>query len=210
MRHAKIAYALLTLAVLLAATSSAYARSLSLTNRQFRAVWAPMTLSEPFGFYVIRCNLTMEGSFHEATFAKAIGTLVGNVTRASMSHPCTGGESWIWNGTEGALTGATSLPWPITYQAFVGTLPNITSISLSIHQPKLTISSFACLGTFEKANWVMVANRSAFGTMTWSSSGTGGVTWTRLAGSCPEPAAQGTSTTVTLLGTTTGITLTLI
>jgi len=210
MRHAKIAYALLTLAALMTVTGSALARTLSLSNTNFRVVWTPLTLYEPFNFFTIRCNVTLEGSFHERTFAKVFGTLVGYVTRAAISHPCTGGEAWFWNGTEGALTGASSLPWHLRYEGFSGTLPSIASVSLTITRPKQTISSGICLGTFEKASWGMVASRSPGGTLNWSSATTGGVTWTRLAGECPEPAARGTSGTVTLLGTTTAITLTLI
>jgi lysozyme family protein len=114
----KLALAVLTATALLGSlVVSASARSFSISNRNFRAVWAPLTFFEPFGFFNIGCNLTMEGSFHSNTIAKVGSSLIGYVTRASFARPCAGAEFWVWNGVEGALTGLTSLPWHINTQA---------------------------------------------------------------------------------------------
>jgi hypothetical protein len=71
------------------------------------------------GSSVIRCDLTLEGSFHTRTFAKTRASLVGYVTRAAISRPCTGGEPQLL---------AESLPWHLRYDAFTGTLPRLTSV----------------------------------------------------------------------------------
>ena len=71
---------------------------------------------------VARCNLTLEGSFHSRTIAKVVGALVGNITRASLGG-CT-------EGRYEPLTA--SLPWPLRYAGFTGTLPRITGIQYSL------------------------------------------------------------------------------
>jgi len=204
----KLSLAALTAAALLASlVGSASARSFSVTNRNFRAVFRPLTFQEPFNFFRVTCNVTMEGTFHENTIPKVLETLLGYVTRVGVTHPCTGGEGWAWNGTEGALTGASSLPWHIRYQGFTGTLPNITTIRVNLIRPKFSINNGICLGTYQPA-----AQRGILEI-------TGGTTRiradesqiiSRIEGNCPEGRFAGTSEVVTLLGTTTAITVSLI
>ena len=86
----KPALVALTAATLLASLmASAFGRTFSFTNKNIRAVWAPVTFSEPFGFFSARCKVTIEGSLHETTAAKVLETLIGYITRAIVSHPCT-------------------------------------------------------------------------------------------------------------------------
>jgi hypothetical protein len=97
--------------------SSASARELSLSNQSFRAAFSSV---EAAGFGgIIRCQVTLEGSFHSRTLRKAAGTLIGYITRA-ISGPCSGGTTTILTST---------LPWHVRYSGFVGALPEITSIS---------------------------------------------------------------------------------
>jgi hypothetical protein len=204
----KLTLVALTAAVLLASlVASASARSFSITNRSFRAVWAPLTFAEPFNFFTIRCNVTMEGSFHSNTIAKVVNSLIGYVTRAIAGRPCTGGEGWAWNGTEGALTGATSLPWHITYGGFTGTLPNITGININLIRPKFTIQNAVCLGTYQPNIQRGTINVAADRTTTITP---GTETSSAVEGSCPAGRFTGPSQRVTLLGTTTAISVTLI
>jgi len=197
-----------TLAFIATWSGSAIARNFSISNRQIRVVWTPLTWSEPFNFFNVRCNVTLEGSLHSNTIAKVIGSLIGYITRAAISRPCTGGEAWFWNGAEGELTDAsTTLPWHLRYQGFTGTLPNISTVRISLHNLKLTIKNGVCLGTYAPASLNFSFNVSAARTATLTP---GSEVIVPIAGTCPETRHTGTSNTVTLLGTTTAITLFLI
>jgi len=199
----------LTAAALLASVvGAASARNFSFTTRNLRAVFTPVTYAEPFNFYNIRCNVTMEGSLHETTAAKVLETLIGYVTRAIASHPCAGGESWAWNGTEGALTGnVNSLPWHIRYAGFTGTLPNIATIRINLIRPKFSINNGICLGTYQPAVQRFILNVAAGRTATLSPEGE---LSSAIEGTCPEGRFSGTSNTATQLGTTTAISISLI
>ena len=59
---------LLATLVLAGLVGNASAGKLSITNRNFRIVWAPLTMMA-FGMGV-ECNVTVEGSLHSATIAK--------------------------------------------------------------------------------------------------------------------------------------------
>ena len=101
---------------LCAASAAASAGRLSFSTRTFRATWSPMSLGFN-GEFSMQCNITFEGSFHSATFAKVERALIGHVTRASI--------------TECPLTVlAGTLPWKVAYYSFSGTLPRITSIKI--------------------------------------------------------------------------------
>jgi len=205
----KLALTALTAAALLASLAgSGSARNFSVTNKNFRAVWTSLTFREPFEFFNVRCNVTMEGSFHENTIPKVLESLIGYVTRAVFSHPCTGGEGWAWNGTEGALTGASSLPWHIRYQGFTGTLPNISTIGITLVRPKFSINSGVCLGTYQPATQRYILNIAAGRTTTTRADET--QISRPVEGNCPEGGFRGTSNTVTLLGTTSAISISLI
>jgi hypothetical protein len=111
----------LVVALTLAATADqAGAEGLSLSNQSFRATWTTMSFSGAFG--TTSCRVTLEGSFHSTSFGKTVDTLLGYITRATSST-CT-------NGTMRVLT--ESLPWHVRYMSFTGTLPNITSLAVSV------------------------------------------------------------------------------
>jgi hypothetical protein len=129
----KIALAAFGAALVLAsAVGVASAGRFSITNRTFRVTWSPITYTG--GGIQVECNVTIEGSFHSTTIQKVVGTLVGYVTRAAVTHPCTEGAWYYLNGVE-VLRGVTlsnTLPWHIRYRSFVGALPNIQKIGLDI------------------------------------------------------------------------------
>lgn len=124
--YAKLAIATLVAAAALGAlVGSASANRLSLTSRTVRVVWSSLEFAGPT---TIRCRVTMEGTFHESTVSKVSGSLIGYITAASIARPCTGGTAWAYNGTErnealGNTVLASSLPWIISYEAFIGELP---------------------------------------------------------------------------------------
>lgn len=109
----------LTAALILSlAISSASANKLSISNRNIRAVWTPMRFVG--GGNTVSCNVTLEGSFHSATIAKARGALIGHISRGSLNN-CTGGSATILSAT---------LPWHVQYESFAGTLPDINTVRI--------------------------------------------------------------------------------
>jgi len=121
------------IAVLGLAVGSSGAHNLFLSRPTFRIVWTPMSLRT---LPRVECNVTMEGSFHSATFSKVVGALIGYITRAQVSvmAPCIGGEFWALNGNEvlEQRVVANTLPWHVQYNGFTGTLPAIAGIIVAV------------------------------------------------------------------------------
>ncbi|HZV73602.1 MAG TPA: hypothetical protein VFF79_07800 [Conexibacter sp.] len=102
------------------AVGTATANNLSYSNQAFRITWTSLTFSESGGSLPITCPVTLEGSFHSATFAKVLGSLVAYITRAVVNDPgCTEGHATILS---------ESLPWHVVYEGFTGTLPAIAAV----------------------------------------------------------------------------------
>lgn len=121
MKTCKRLLAALSAAVLLGALStSASARSLSISSQTFRGTWREVRLEAAFGNTV--CQMTLEGSFHARTIAKVSGALIGYVTSGRLG-PCASGTATILTAT---------LPWHIAYESFSGTLPSIGSFSARV------------------------------------------------------------------------------
>jgi hypothetical protein len=207
LRRSKLLLTALTATVLLGMlVGSASANRLRVSNGNFRITWSSLEFTESFFGIRVRCPVTLEGSFHSATISKVIGSLIGYVTRAGVTNTaCTGGHATVLTAT---------LPWHVTYEGFGGPLPNITSIIQLLRNASfgLEIAGFVnCLSRAENVR----------GTITGSTSGGVFTTTTLTPGretiACRE-AGGGTVTTgtfsgtgnITLLGTTTRITVTLI
>lgn len=130
--------ALVAALALSAAVGTASARRFQLSNQTFRVVWPleePLIFEEGGAAVQVKCQVTIEGSFHSRTLSKVCGQLVGFVTQARVKRPCIEGAGWALNGIERLPNGnvpATTLPWHIRYNSFVGTLPSITRIRLQL------------------------------------------------------------------------------
>lgn len=191
--HARLLAVLAALALAIAADQAA-AEVLSVSSQTFRATWSALTISGGFGSIV--CPVTLEGSFHERSITKTAGSLIGYVTRAAASG-CSSGSATI-------LTA--SLPWHVRYASFSGTLPNITALNLSVAGAAINIREpvFGITCLLSGAVMTFAMNREAGGNLT--SVGVGGTIPT----SCGiNASASGSSNTVTVLGSTTRIVLTL-
>jgi hypothetical protein len=212
--RSKLALAALTAAAVFGVlVAGASANRIATSNQSFRVTWNSL---EFIGFEfveAIRCPVTIEGSFHSRTISKVLEALVGYITRAIVGTPCTGG-------TATALTA--SLPWHIRYNGFTGTLPEIREIHLRLVNAGFLIQTIeplfgtlvACLYQSTAASpmrgWI---GREAAGQLTnLRVDETAGIPLFRqLAGFCPNPGKlRGTSNTITLLGATTRITVTLV
>lgn len=100
--------------------SGASARNYSFSSQFIRIVFREAEFFGAFGN--ITCVLTVEGSFHARTLAKASNSLVGNLTNATLGQ-CAEGRATVLRET---------LPWHVQYTSFFGTLPNINAISLTV------------------------------------------------------------------------------
>jgi hypothetical protein len=200
--RSKLALAALSAAMLLAVVVSvASANRLATSNQAWRATFTPMTFTG--GGSTVRCNVTLEGSFHSRTISKVVGQLVGYVTKATVSpHPCTGGD---------AEAAQESLPWHLRYNSFTGTLPNITTIVVEAISTRFWVESeiigfgFRC---FYRTNIPGTINREAGGAITTMRFNKTGIA-TESGFPCPSGNLEGTGN-VTLQGTTTKITVTLV
>jgi len=122
MRVTKVFITLTAVTITLGAlTAMASATHLRFSSQTFRSTWTNAEFAG--GFVGIRCNLTLEGSYHSATINKTAGSLIGYITRASIG-PCSAGSATVLTAT---------LPWHRQYRSFNGTLPsNISAIVTNI------------------------------------------------------------------------------
>lgn len=156
--RSKLLLASLTAALALCvAVASSSANRLSLSERGFRFTWTPITfIYEISEAHRANCNLTLDGSFHSSTFPKAPGTLIGSITRTSIS-------------TCGITVLTETLPWHIRYDAFVGRLPTIGELKVSFTGVALRVNEFGCLAfsTVElPMRWLLEISRGAVGRVT--------------------------------------------
>lgn len=122
-----------TLALAFAA-QVASANRLSVSETRFRAVWRDLQFDS--NGIIINCPITIEGSFHSATFKKTAGALIGHISRASVfgalgMGACTGGEATIFQ---------ESLPWHLVYISFAGTLPRPSSIKVKLVNSRFRVN----------------------------------------------------------------------
>jgi hypothetical protein len=199
MRVGAVLAAFVLMAVLVADASASRLRTSSQTRRD---VWTGIEFEAGV---TVRCPLTLEGSVHSSTSSKTAGALSGYITRAIIGEAsCSGGRARVL--TE-------NLPWHIRYASFAGTLPNITSIRENIIGARwLILASFPIIGSVS-CLYVSETSHPATGTLNLAAGGTitGVEAGGRINGSgiCPEGSLRGNGT-VTVLGSSTAITVTLI
>jgi hypothetical protein len=137
---------LLTTLSLAVGVATASATRLAINNTQWRIVWKetkPFSVKElGFAGAVIRCRLTLEGSFHSHTISKGSGQLIGAVTRAIAGEStCTGGQM---------RTLSEKLPWHVKFVSFIGALPAISNIRIALVGVQMLVEAFgfvSCLYT---------------------------------------------------------------
>jgi hypothetical protein len=168
----------------------------------FRAVWADFIFAGAQTSSVFTCALTLEGSFHSKTISKVSESLIGYVTSAMM-------------GNCNARVLSETLPWHVRYRAFFGALPNIEAVVLRVIGFTLSAPS----GIFGSCLYASTAASPLQGTMRMSR-GTAEAIQIAEEHSIPLsvenlacPSAvdmEGTTSSLTLLGTTEKIRLLLV
>src|SRR3954465_5363475 len=83
--------------LLATAINTASATRLSTSNQNVRLTWTSLEFAVSSEI-VLRCQVTLEGSFHTRTIAKVEGALIGAVTKAVFrQETCTGGRFATFN-----------------------------------------------------------------------------------------------------------------
>jgi hypothetical protein len=117
-------------ACLASAISSASAGRLNFSERRIAVTWSNPP-GEEMRFsaetFAIECAVALRASLSANVVAKTAGAQIGEV-RGIAAAGCAGGTVITLNGVEGPAT----LPWPIRYDSFSGTLPAITGIRVRI------------------------------------------------------------------------------
>jgi hypothetical protein len=175
----------------------ASANRLSFSSQTFRTTFTGISWSGGFGS--VSCFLTLEGSLHARSFTKTVNALIGYITRASIGL-CGSGSATVLTAT---------LPWHLRYESFSGTLPIIDGIFTSIIGEAFQIR--------EPFGITCLYRTSTFapGRATWEREESGTLTKTLLGGtietSCGvNTTVTGISSTPTVVGATTRITVVLI
>jgi len=109
--------ALIAAMLLASAVSTAAARNLEFSTLRFRVTWSNLEFQT--GSLRIRCQITLEGSFHSRTIAKVERLLIGAITRINIKEEIC---------VEGRVRPAQAPPWHLTYEGFTGTLPSIVTV----------------------------------------------------------------------------------
>ena len=194
--------AIAAVAILATALGTASARNVSISNQNIRSVFRPLLFSN--GGVTLECTVTLEGSFHYRTIVKSLGALFGYVTSAAFQEERCGGSILF----QGNRVRGEGLPWHITYQGFRGRLPEIERVILQLRGFLFTISNLF-IGQCIYAGTMQVFALPA--TQELDTDSTFGISRTvRSSGSCPSPVFPNGLTRLTLLGTTTLVSVTLI
>jgi hypothetical protein len=195
MRPVRIAATLSAVAILATLTSTATAGRLSASSQTLRATFASVRFASGFG--TTECAVTFEGSLHSRTIAKTAGALIGYITRAALGT-CSRGSATV-------LTA--SLPWHARYSSFSGTLPNIAAIAGAVTGAQVQISEpvFGVTCLMSGGTTTGTLNREAGGVITTAVIGGESPTNCGINGTI-----SGTSSSLTVLGAATRMTVTLI
>lgn len=123
---------LITALALGAAVGTASARRLATSEQFFLSHFRELRF-EGNAFANVICDVSIEGSFHSRTIEKVARSLIGYISEARVNRTsCRGGLAWIQSKQERGAGEAESLPWHILYERFIGALPNITGMELTL------------------------------------------------------------------------------
>jgi len=120
--------ALMAAMLFASALGTASARNLEVSTETFRVTWSRLEFQS--SLVTIRCEVTLEGSFHSRTIPKIERLLIGSITRISVKEEsCTGGRA----------RPERPPPWHLTYEGFTGRLPTIETIRILMQRFQFAI-----------------------------------------------------------------------
>lgn len=117
-----------TLALAIAVDGAA-ARNFNISNQFFRITWRELSFFDQGFPEEALCPVTLEGSFHSRTFQKVIESLIGYITKAVVHEAACRDQV---GGAAAARFLQERLPYHIRYAGFTGALPAITSLKVRI------------------------------------------------------------------------------
>jgi len=120
-----------TAMIMAVGVGSASAGRISISHGELtRLIWSSLKF-QLAGITGAECPVTLEASYHSTTISKTPNTLLGYVTRASISRCITGNATIL----------SETLPWHIQYGGFTETLPrpkliqNLVGATFLINNP---------------------------------------------------------------------------
>ena len=165
-------------------------------------------------------TVTLEGSMHRRTYPKIFDLLVGGIDRATVNQErCTGGIVAAINGTEryNGTVPASTVPWHKTYANFAGRLPDVIALYFEVERARFGIrdASGLCTGLYFGAEDALELEytREAGGAITGVNAlETRSLRLVRRDAGflCPETATIRGRGTLTVAGSSTRVTITLI
>jgi hypothetical protein len=103
----------------------------------------------------ITCNLTLRGTVTSSVVEKRAGASYGAITSVTVGT-CSGGSAVVLG-----------LPWPVTYNSILGSLPDrVTAVSLTINDTgfSVTFSGITCLYGGDATSLLSVTGRNPYTT----------------------------------------------
>lgn len=166
--------------------------------QSYRATWSSFTFTSGLGS--ITCAVTLEGSLHSRTFSKVAELLIGYVTTAKL-NACNGNATFL---TE-------ALPWQVRYESFTEVLPKITSIRIRIVMMRWQlVQGFTCQYQSTAASPVRAIIHIGSENRAMENIQLDESALIPTTGMCGNAFLRGTSGVVTILGGTTGQSVTLV
>jgi hypothetical protein len=195
--------------IMAAAVATASANRLESSAQGIRAAWTTMTFAAN-GITTVTCPVTLEGTLHSRTITKVSGALIGYITRAIVGETaCQAGR---------ARTLPETLPWHVQYLGFTAAagLPEIEKINIAVLnaaflvQTRVLGSEISCLYRTSATEPATGSFNRTLATGLLASASVGGRIRSATGGLCPPGTLGGTSSSITRLGETGSITVSLI
>lgn len=117
--------------IVIVSEGASASRSIETNTREITAVARALAFTSPESELIrIRCEVTLSITLRSQRIQKLEGVTIGTATVRIAEERCEGGRAE-------ALT--EHQPWNVEYISFAGTLPNITSVTLSIHEAEVLV-----------------------------------------------------------------------
>jgi len=128
--------ALVSASAIVAFAAGASARTLRVDEQRFDLKWTEtVPLRMIVGANTISCPITLRGRFESALINKTV-TRIGEINTVIQEEARCAGLV--------IFRASATLPWEVMYEAFTGTLPNITSMRVQLLRASFTRPATGC------------------------------------------------------------------